>query len=303
MKKIAVAIDFSTESELAARQALEVARHVGAELVLVHAELQLELPPVGPEPEAQVRAALDTVRSRVAAEIARGREKLGELRERLSGQGPVVSQVLAEGVAHEALCSAVREIGADLLVVGTHGRTGLRWFFLGSVAERVVRHSPVDVLVARRDEAGRGGFQNVLVATDFSPASVRALDRALELVAPDGFVDIVYCHSMWPVALWGEGTATYSVEVDVALEQELRRQGLELMASRRRPGGPELDFQLLREPAALAIVHLLEGRRFDLAVLGSHGRTGLRRALLGSVAEAGGRRAPGSVSTARGGAT
>ena len=300
MKKIAVGVDFSPESELAARQALEIARHVGAELVLVHSRFTLELPPIGPDPDDKVRAALDTVRSRIAGEIERDRERMAALRQRLSGQGPVVSQALAEGVADEALSSAAREVGTDLLVVGTHGRTGLRWFFLGSVAERVVRHAPMDVLVARREDAGRGGFHDVLVATDFTPASVRALDRALDLVAPGGRIQVVHCQPMSPVALWGEGAAPYQAELDVALEAEMRRQGEKLLAARRRPGGPTLSFAIRREPPALAIVHLLEARRFDLAVLGSHGRTGFRRFFLGSVAEAVVRRAPCSVLIARG---
>ena len=50
MKKIAVGVDFSPESTLAARQAVEIARHIGAEVILVHAQLFVELPPVGPEP-------------------------------------------------------------------------------------------------------------------------------------------------------------------------------------------------------------------------------------------------------------
>lgn len=301
MNKIAVGVDFSPESELAAHQALEVARHVGAELVLVHVQPVVELPPVGLEPEAQVVAALDTVRTRLARELERSRQQLAGLRAQLTGQGAEVSQVVAEGIAPDAALAAVAgELGASLMVVGTHGRTGLRWFFLGSVAQRVVRLAPVDVLVARREQAGRGGFQSVLVATDFSPASARALDRALELVAPDGHVALVHCHSMWPVALWGEGMAGYQVEVDAALEKDLLHRGHEMVAARRRAGGPTLGFQLTREPPALGIVHLLEARPFDLAVLGSHGRKGFRRAVLGSVAEAVVRRAPCSVLIARG---
>lgn len=300
MKKIAVGIDFSPESTLAARQAVEIARHVGAEVVLVHAELVVELPPVSPEPEAQVRAAVDTYRSLLARERETAREKLGELSARLSGQGPQISHVLVEGTPDEALASAARDLQADLFVVGTHGRTGLRWFFLGSVAQRVVRLAPVDVLVTRQDGAGRGGFQHVLVATDFSPASVRALDRAVELVAPGGTIDVVHCHQLMAIGLWTEGAVIYDVELEAAIEADLRKQGEALLAGRRRPGGPILDFHLLRELPVTGIVHWLETRPFDLAVVGSHGRKGFRRAVLGSVAEAVVRRAPCSVLVARG---
>lgn len=300
MKKIAVGVDFSPESLLAARQAVEIARHVGAEVVLVHAQLFVELPPTSPEPDVQVLAALDTYRSRVAREIEAARAELGELRSRLSAQAPLVSQVLVEGRTDEALVSAAKELQADLFVVGTHGRTGLKWFFLGSVAQRVVRLSPVDVLVARRDDAGRGGFAKVLVATDFSDASVRALDRALELVAPTGAIDVVHCHQFTPVGLWTEAVMTpYDMELDAALEADLRMQGETLLAARRRPGGPVLEFHLLRELPVPGIVNWLETRPCDLAALGSHGRKGFRRAVLGSVAEAVVRRAPSSVLVAR----
>lgn len=301
--KIAVGIDFSPESNVAARQAVAIARHLGAEVVLVHAQLFVELPQVGPEPEAQVRAAVDSYRSMLARELEESRTRLGELRASLAGQGAEVSQVLVEGATDEALCSAARELGADLFVVGTHGRTGLRWFFLGSVAQRVVRSSTVDVLVARRDGAGAGGFKNVLVATDFSPPSVRALDRALELVAPDGRVDILHCLPFRSIGLWTEGAVAWDLELEAALEQNLRAQGQALVAARRRPGGPTVDFHLLREPPTPGIVHWLETRPCDLAVLGSHGRKGFRRAVLGSVAEAVVRRAPCSVLVARAAST
>ena len=299
MKKIAVGIDFSPESTLAARQAVAIARHVGAEVALVHAQLVVELPHVGVEPEAQVRAALDTYRALLARELEESRARLAELRRSLAGQGVEISQALVEGATDEAVCAAAHELAADLLVVGTHGRTGLRWFFLGSVAQRVVRHSAVDVLVARREGAGAGGFRRAMVATDFSPASLRALDRALELVAPGGSIDLVHCLPFRPVGLWSEGVVAWDLELEAALEQNLKAQGEALLAPRRRPHGPAVAFHLLREPPAPGIVHWLETRPCDLAVLGSHGRKGFRRAVLGSVAEAVVRRAPCSVLVAR----
>ena len=88
-------------------------------------------------------------------------------------------------------------------------------------------------------------------------------------------------------------------QLEAALEQNLRAQGEALLAPRRRPGGPSVDFHLLREPPTPGLVHWLETHPCDLAVLGSHGRKGFRRAVLGSVAEAVVRRAPCSVLVAR----
>lgn len=73
MKRIAVGVDFSPESSLAARQD-RIARHVGGEAVPVHAQLLIELPPVAGEPNVQVVPALDSYRSRAAREVERSRE-------------------------------------------------------------------------------------------------------------------------------------------------------------------------------------------------------------------------------------
>lgn len=125
MKTIAVGIDFSPESTVAARQAVRIAHHVGAVVVLVHSELFVELPQVGPEPEAQVQVALDTYRALLARELEESRKRLTELRRSLSGQGPEVSQTLVEGATDEALCAAARALEADLLAAASR-RSGPR---------------------------------------------------------------------------------------------------------------------------------------------------------------------------------
>lgn len=297
--KILVGVDFSSESTLAARQAVEIARQTGAEVVLAHAASTVELPPVGPDPEARVRAAMDSYRTLIARDLERSREQLAELREGLEGQGPIISHVLAEGSPERALGSTAAELGADLVVVGTHGRSGLRWFLLGSVAEKVVRASEVDVLVARR-QCPAGGFRRVLVATDFSPASVRALDRAIELAARDAHIDLVHFFHVPPAIGWGAAMVAIDPQLGDELAKDLSRQGERLLAERRREGGPTLRMFCMPESAVPGIVHHLEKEPYDLAALGSHGRRGLGRTLLGSVAEAVVRRAPCSVLVARG---
>lgn len=297
--KILVGVDFSAESELAARQAVQIARRTDAEVILCHVAVTVELPPVGPEAEEQVLAALDTYRNRLAREQEEARRALARLREELEGQGPVVSHGLAEGVPEEALSASAAQAGADLIVVGTHGRGGLRWFPLGGVAQKVVRASDTDVLVAR-SECPAGGFRRVLVATDFSPSSAQALERAMALAARDGRIDMVHFYNMSVPIGWGAAMPA----VDPALAAELGRhflaEGEKVLAEFRTPGGPQLHFAAVHEPAIPGIIHQLEKEPYDLAALGSHGRRGLRRALLGSVAETVVRRAPCSVLVARG---
>lgn len=298
--KIAVGIDFSPESELAARQAVEIARHVGGEIVLIHAAGTVEPPPSGPRSDPSLFAAVEAYRQTIARSVAHARHRLEELRERLSGQGPVVSQVLAEGFPDAALTSAAGELGADLVVVGTHGLTGLRWFFLGSVAQHVVRLVRTDVLVARGAQAGRGGYHRILVGCDFSASSERALDRAIELAAPAAEIDVVHFAAFYPVADPDGMSYDLGAEHEAHLIAALEADGERLLAPRRRPDGPALRFHVRRGRATPGLVHWLEAGACDLAALGSHGRRGFRRAVLGSVAEAAVRRAPCSVLIARG---
>jgi nucleotide-binding universal stress UspA family protein len=277
--RIIVGVDFSPESELAAHQAVEVARHLGAELVLIHAGETLELPVLDEESSPAARQAFEeTYRTGLARALASRREELASLRERLSGQGPIISQMMVEGFADAALCRAADELGAGLIVVGTHGRTGLRWFFLGSVAEHVVRGSSTDVLVARKAGAGRGGYRRILVATDFTPASERALDRALDLAAADAHVDVVHFYNLVLPPVLFASVATVLAPTDRLSREiaaEMSERGEKLLAGRRRPG-LELEFHAITGAPVPGLVHQLEAMPYDLAALGSSGRRGFR---------------------------
>jgi nucleotide-binding universal stress UspA family protein len=292
--KIVVGVDFSEEAETAARQALVVARHLGCELVLVHVRATVELPPVPPGPH-NVRE--QEWRDADAHDLAATRDELERLRERLSGQGAVVSQLLVEDYPDEGVCAAARELGARLTVVGTHGRTGLRWLQMGSVAQKVVRQSETDVLVARR--ARREGYHRILVATDFSPSAERALDSAMALAAPGASIDLV--HYLDAGHMIG-GNFGASQVLPSALERmaELARvQGAQLLARKRAPD-LAIRLRISSERPVPGLIHSLELQPCDLVALGSHGRRGIRRLILGSVAENLVRHAPCSVLVAHG---
>lgn len=290
--KIVVGIDFSSEAEVAAHQALGVARHLGAELVLVHVRATVELPALPEKRGGADRAMQERWREHDARELAAVREELGSLRERLSGQGALVSQLLVEDYPDDGLCAAASQLGARFMVVGTHGRTGLRWIHMGSVAQHVVRQSETDVLVARR--SSRDTYHRILVATDFSASAERALDGAIALAAPDAAIDIVHhVPTRWRAG--GNVAAGELLSRDIDLLAEFaREQGADLLARKQIPGF-ELLFHVSTERPVPGVVHWLETHRYDLAVLGSHGRRGIRRFVLGSVAEAVVRHAPCSV--------
>ena len=134
------ATDFSTASRRAFAAALEWAIRDRAQLVLVH----VAFIPVPPVEDAFITAR--TYRDLAQATIRDAERRLERLVATAKARGVKAASMVLEGIAFEAIVQAARSRQADLVVVGTHGRTGIRHALLGSVAERVVRLSPVPVL-------------------------------------------------------------------------------------------------------------------------------------------------------------
>ena len=135
--------DFSPGAEAAFRYACDLARDYGARLVVMHA-LEPSLPVVG---EGGL-VPTDLPELRDAAE-----REFDLLRPEVTGVR--VGKLIRYGAAAGTIVDAARELGADLIVLGTHGRTGLGRLLLGSVAEEVVRTAPCPVLTVKADSATR----------------------------------------------------------------------------------------------------------------------------------------------------
>lgn len=141
-KHILVAVDFSPHSAAALGVAADVARRYGANLTLVHvdqpvADMYLEGMIAYTAPElARMRAELERRLEALRSEV------------RASGVNEVGARLLA-GVPSTEIVNCAREGGFDLIVLGTHGRTGLAHALIGSVAERIVRTAPCAVLTLK----------------------------------------------------------------------------------------------------------------------------------------------------------
>lgn len=274
-RPIAVGVDFSEHAEpaLAHAAALAAARDVA--LVLIHVAPDA-WPVLGPAGSLSVEAArrelnaeTDQALSRLADRVRRDHPELD------------VRRAHVDGRATRDLAPAAVDAGAGLLVVGTHGRTGIGRFIMGSVAERTVRDSEVDVLVARGD--GAPPYRRVLVAFDFSEPAAAAMDRAIEAVAADGAIHVLHAvDQLLPTPPEGSPatTAAWYEEVFDAAE---RKAGEELARWRKRFA--EVSLSCVTGAASTAIQDELGRSDYDLLCIGSHGRSGVKRWLLGSVAE------------------
>ena len=274
-KKILCPIDFSPGSQHAMRVAIRMATESDAELVLAHVWY---LPPlafadVSPYPAETVHQMIEDEK-RGLATAASGAAKLGARR--------TTSRFLT-GLPWEQIVDAVSADPAfDLVVMGTQGRTGLARLLLGSVAEKVIRHAPCSVLAARA-RGGVMGFTHILCPIDFSESAHHAVERAAELATAGGAA-ITLLHVI-------EVPVTYSGEPPVRdFLQDIDKRSAELIEQwasdlKTKVAVPVTTRLRSGSPGAQTLAVIDDDPTFDLVVMGSHGRTGIRRVVLGSVAE------------------
>lgn len=274
LHKLICAVDFSPTSDNALRVASQIARDAGAPLVVAHvwrisADAVAFDVPISDDAFERARRK-DEAALQAACALAR---RLG---------APDVTSVMLDGVPWDRVVQLAKDDpGVDLIVVGTHGRSGLSRWLLGSVAEQVIRHAPCSILAVRHSSDTRR-FRHVLCPIDFSDDSRRAVRQAQDLVAPDGRVTLLH------VAEPGFGAGDLPLLEDEQHEIE-RRAASELARwaeDLQRAAPAEVATELRVGGPAGQILHVLASDPdVDLVVMGSHGRTGIPRVLLGSVAE------------------
>ena len=289
LRTILCPVDFSPGSRHAMRVAIRLAREAKAHLALVHVWHVPALATAGEVPidPGTIQALVDDA-TRLLADAGREATELG---------APDVATTLRNGSPWSAIVELAEHERPDLIVMGTHGRGGVSRFLVGSVAESVVRHAPCGVLVVRGD-AEPAPYRDLLCPVDFSDGARLALDRAAELAAPGGRgIELLHVVEVPNAYSWHA-----SLAAPVGVEDRARGSLAEWADQLRAKTRVEVTTRVQLGSPATAIVNALSERPFDLVVMGSHGRTGVRRLLLGSVAERTVRHAPCSVLVARGGA-
>ena len=292
IKKIVTGYDLSAESLVGVEHALRLATQSGAEVVIVHAGQYKPPSTKMPLPETD-ESHFNELMTQAAP------ERDAELKAVCQRYNTVpVTKTTINAHPDVGLSIATKELNADLLVVGTHGYTGFRRFLLGSVAEKAVRIVETNVLVARESKVSLEYYGRILVPTDFSQPSVDALELAMTLATKESSIELVHYWQLPYVSTGNFG----AVPITGLAAQNLREQTREAsiasgqrLVSRYSDRGIPLSFEHQEGQPAQEIHKRLLEEDYDLVVLGSHGRRGLRRLLLGSVAEATLRHAPCSV--------
>jgi nucleotide-binding universal stress UspA family protein len=286
LRSILVATDFSDHAAAAVDAAAALARRFDAELHWVHA-LELIVPMFEPYAVALPEDFLGDARRAADARLQAAQEATG-----LAG-----SYHLGDSPPHLAIADRAAEVSADLVVIGTHGLTGVRRALLGSVAERTVKSSPCSVLTVK-GSLDLPGLETIVVATDFSAAADRAVGRAVALGEAIG-ARIHVVHSVHMVTAFA---TPYDISLPASIADGVRKAATQKLAELTASLGEgiEITSELREEPPADAISEAAEAVGAKLIVTGSRGLHGLAHAFLGSIAEHTVRHAPCSVWIERG---
>ncbi len=204
---------------------------------------------------------------------------------------PMVEFRDLEGAAGPILCEEADRIDADLVAMATHGRGAMGRLWLGSVADYLIRHLTMPVLLVhpdRRDSEREPALHSILVALDLSSESDAILEPVVKLAQlTEGHVTLVHVVEpiLGPMAMGLPYAAP--IPPEVFAEQRLTAQKkLDRVASDLRNRGLSVCARIVDvSSAAGGLLETLEQDRYDLLAMTTHGRGGVRRLLLGSVAD------------------
>lgn len=275
--KILFPTDFSESAHRAMPHAIELARIYGAELTVLHVRTLFADDPSNLEyrylDESEYEKFLKANLEKVAEPIA------DDVR---------FSTAIERNVSPAAgILEYSKEQGIDLIAMGSHGRSALGHFFLGSVAEKVVRHSLCPVLtVGHKDKyVDRPVHRKILAAFDFSEHSIHAAGKAVDIAERFGASVVIFYSLEQEVHPAFFATWKLSIEhrmdeisgnVSKALAEGLGEEILKKVEIEVKIGDDRSDREISR---------YCRDHDIDLIVMGTHGLSGLDRALLGSTTE------------------
>ncbi len=272
VERILLSTDGSEYSEGAVREAIKLARKCSSRLAAIsvvesNPELETIAPQVLEQAERKARVQLDAVKERAAK------------------AGVDCECVIREGEdGYRYIVEEAKQRGSTLIVMGRRGRTGLKRLMMGSVTARVIGHAPCTVLVVPR--AAEFECRHLLLASDGSACSDAAAGEAIAMTKQLGsrltIVAVVPSESMSPMDI-----VSSQMQRGMIAETETRaaEQTIAKVKDAAARAGVQADGLVMGGKPPEAILQTAKEKRADLIVLGSHGKTGVEKLLMGSVAE------------------
>jgi nucleotide-binding universal stress UspA family protein len=235
----------------------------------VHMSPVFPYSPYGYEQEAEKKAARELI-----------------LLAKKHGLSPSTTHLLVGAPAYDEICGLARELPADLIVMPTHGRTGLEHAFLGSTAERIVQHSPCPVFVARnRTGAAARGINNILVPVDYSECSLAGLRYAIEFAKKvTARLSVLHVADLGP-QLMTEGCGVYHLSPYKEAAGRVSKPQMRAFLRGINFGSVPFKASAIAGFCPEGICRAAEKEKVDLIIMSTHGCTGLKHVLIGSIAE------------------
>jgi len=266
-RKILVAVDGSDSSKNAFRQACKIARDDKSWITVITTI-----------PFYQDLFQMPSIQEKVSNTLrADGERVLAEIKGIADEEDAFIRPILQEGSPVTTIIDTAAEYNFDLIVMGRHGKSQLERALVGSVTARVIGHSQSDVLVVPKGAVV--GWNNILISTDGSKFSAAATEKAIDLAKSYGgqlkAVSIV------------DVTEEFHAEAPGAVEELVKKakgfvDDVKKMAETQ---GVKTETLVREGETYKVIVDLSKELKSDVIVMGSHGRTGMKRLLMGSVTE------------------
>lgn len=271
-ERILLSTDGSSFSEGAVREGIRIAKKCGSKLTAISA--------IETNPEFEALAPQYLEKQEKAA-----RENLEAIQARAKKEGIDFGYAVHGGdEAYKVVVSEAEKEKSSLIIMGRRGRTGLSRLMMGSTTARVIGHAVCNVLVV--PHAAQIEFKNIVVATDGSRWSAAAASEAIGLAkrnkAALTIVSVVPSEFLAPTDIdFGMTQREKFAEKEM---QEAEKHAKAVKEAAQKEGIAATAFVMSGKPAD-AIVEAARDKKADLIIVGSHGRTGLDKLLMGSVAE------------------
>lgn len=289
-RAILVATDFSKPGKLVVPYAFKLALALNLRLTILHV---MKVPPGIEHWSPGARRSLQSLKTKALLD-------LGRIVRFANENGLMADHKLLMGIPQDTILEVAHSPDVALIAMGTHGKTGLDQLRLGSVAESTVRQAPCPVLTIGASVTShtsinprRLSISRLLVATDFSAASKAALRTAVVLAKRLNARGVLV-HAAEPSG---------SLQADPLRVDELSRRRyagrLQKIISASRADEVITDKSVITGSPVEVILDQAKHEKADLIVVGTHGRRGMKRLMLGSVAEAMVRRAVCPVFTVK----
>jgi nucleotide-binding universal stress UspA family protein len=272
LNRILLPTDLSESADHAMQQAVELAAQRRAKIDAFHVVT------IDEDDPAHLKEKLEDYLDKIEKEVF---EDLSTRTEAIRSRGIEIEISVGRSfLPHEAILDRVEETKPDLVVMGTHGRSGVTRLLLGSVAANVVRHASCPVLTVRPDAAiaeGDNGFDRILVPVDFAESSEKAIAAAKSFLSEKGKLVLEHVVSTPIHPSFYAGGITTMFQLDPELPNRIREKLASLEGSS--------ELVVSEGNVVHDILETARAKNSQLIVMGTRGLSGLDHVLLGSVTE------------------